>query len=200
MARLRYLVRLANERDYKPPDWRSVSTAASEAIQDLGANVGAIRVGSKVVGLHLFIEKEDQLNDALDRLGSSVGKVIDHRRLDVPLESKPKEVMIQDAKEMFNDERFWECHEILEKLWMDVGGREALSPEVKLLQGMVLIAAAFVHHQRAEDDIALNVLRRAKKKMDLWQDDQYLSLNISAMKGEIDRILDSGQVARFLLT
>ena len=161
--------------------------------------MGAIRIGSKVVGLHLFLEKEEQLNEVLEKLGTAVGKVVECRRIDVPLESRPKEVMVEEAKEMFNDERFWECHEILEKVWMDVGAKEALSPEVKLLQGMILVAAAFVHHQRAEDDVALSVLRRAAKKMEAWQEEAYLTLNINALKAEVKKILDSNQVARFLL-
>ena len=64
----------------------------------------------------------------------------------------PKEQAIDEAVVLFNAERFWEAHEVLESLW-----RVAEGTEKKLLQGLILVSAAFVHHQKDESKVALGV-------------------------------------------
>jgi predicted metal-dependent hydrolase len=69
--------------------------------------------------------------------------------------------IVAEAKEYFNSERYWECHETLESLWRIKRGEEK-----HLLQGLILLCAAFVHHQKGQDSVALSVLGRAMVSLD----------------------------------
>jgi len=71
-----------------------------------------------------------------------------------------KEHAIEYAKSLFNNERYWECHEALEGVWKHTSGNEK-----ELLQGMILTCAAFVHSQKDEDDICLSILNRALARL-----------------------------------
>ena len=198
MAR-RYLVRLENEKGHLPSDWRTVRISADDAVRGFEVRVGAIRIGTRVIGLHLFIEKEEQLDQIFERLGSALGKVIEHRALDVEHEAKPKEQILEEAKALFNEERYWECHEILERVSSMPGGVEIGSPEAKLFQGLVLVAAAFIHYQRASQQIALSVLQRSLRKLEAWTEDSYMSLDVKSLKENIQRIINSNEISPFQL-
>ncbi len=60
------------------------------------------------------------------------------------------------ARGLFNGERYWESHEVLEGVWRTLDGEAK-----RYLQGLILVCAAFVHHQKGKDDVAFGVLGRA---------------------------------------
>lgn len=62
---------------------------------------------------------------------------------------------------LFNMERFWKSHEVLEQVW-----KKALGPEKALLNGVILVDAAFVHLQKGEYDVYFSILLRSLKKFD----------------------------------
>ena len=68
---------------------------------------------------------------------------------------RPEGELFSEARALFNSERYWECHEVLEGVW-----RKREGDGKTLLQGMILVCAAFVHHQKGEDHVALGVLER----------------------------------------
>ena len=90
--------------------------------------------------------------------------------------SLSKEEHVEEARAFFNAERYWECHEVLEGIWRNSSGAEK-----SFLQGMILVCAAFVHHQKGEPDVALGVMRRAVGQLD-WPQPRYLSVDAAAMK------------------
>ncbi len=92
---------------------------------------------------------------------------------------------VAEARQYFNSERFWECHEVLEGLWRQKKGDEKL-----LLQGAILVCAAFVHHQKGEDPVALGVLRRAISALDVPVPN-YRGIDVQLLRGNADRILKS---------
>ncbi len=98
----------------------------------------------------------------------------------------PKEEAIRQAVEYFNSERFWEAHEDIEGVWRVSSGAEKL-----LLQGLILVCAAYVHHQKAEGGVAFNVLRRARKQLD-WKEPAYDGIDLAMVRRNVDRILSSG--------
>jgi len=73
-------------------------------------------------------------------------------------EHSADEVILSKARRLFNAERYWECHEVLEGLW-----RQKQGDEKRLLQGLILLCAAYVHHQKGEGDVALGVLARSER-------------------------------------
>ena len=99
--------------------------------------------------------------------------------------------VLADARELFNSERYWECHEALEGLWRQKHGEEK-----RLLQGVILVCAAFVHHQKGQDEVALGVLGRARKLLDHPIPD-YGGLDVEALERNVSAILASHGFSNF---
>lgn len=62
---------------------------------------------------------------------------------------------------LFNMERFWKSHEVLEQVW-----KKALGQEKALLNGIILVDAAFVHLQKGEYDVYFSILLRCLEKFE----------------------------------
>jgi predicted metal-dependent hydrolase len=93
-------------------------------------------------------------------LGQNGFEILGEKLLDTPPTTMAKPDAVKEAVALFNNERFWESHEVLEQTW-----RSAKGAERDTLQGVILTAAAFVHYQKGEPDICLSVLRRARAKL-----------------------------------
>ena len=91
--------------------------------------------------------------------------------------------ILSRARGLFNVERYWECHEVLEGLW-----RQKQGEEKRLLQGIILVCAAFVHHQKGEEKVALGVLARGMNQLDFPRAD-YWGFDILKVKEEVQHIL-----------
>jgi hypothetical protein len=95
------------------------------------------------------------------------------------------EYVVREARELFSAERYWESHEVLEGVWRTMTGEEK-----RYVQGVILVCAALVHHQKGEDEVALSVLRRATKQMSLSRR-YYHGIDVDGLKGSVARLLDS---------
>ena len=93
----------------------------------------------------------------------------------------------------FNTERFWECHEILEDLW-----KNCIGIEKDTVQGIILTAAALVHHQKNENKICISILNRARNKL-LNSNKFYHRININDLKNNITKIVDSNDIKLFTI-
>ncbi len=62
--------------------------------------------------------------------------------------------------ELFNREQFFEAHEVLESLW-----RETSGPARNFYQGLIQVAAAFVHVQRKNPEGAEDLYAKALKHL-----------------------------------
>ena len=101
--------------------------------------------------------------------------------------------VLSKAKRLFNAERYWECHEVLEGLW-----RQKEGDEKRLLQGVILVCAAYVHHQKGEDGVALGVLGRGAILLDSTLE-KYHALDVSRLRDQVRRALEAGTLAGFRL-
>ena len=99
--------------------------------------------------------------------------------------------ILSRAKALFNAERYWECHETLEGLW-----RRKQGVEKRLLQGIILVCAAYVHHQKGEDGVALGVLGRGAKLLD-YPHQWYGRFNISKLRVDVRSILETRRLTDF---
>ncbi len=63
--------------------------------------------------------------------------------------------------ELFNEGRFFECHEAWEEIWLRAEGAEKL-----FLQGMIQAAVAILHAQRGNLDGARSLYAKAGAKID----------------------------------
>jgi uncharacterized protein len=93
--------------------------------------------------------------------------------------------LFAEARDLFNDERYWECHEVLEGVWRTKQGEEK-----SLLQGIILVCAAFVHHQKGEEAVALGVLGRAVRQL-AYSGPVYAGFNMDELKRSVAEILQT---------
>ena len=105
----------------------------------------------------------------------------------------PKDDAIKLGVEYFNTQRFWECHEVLEGVWKKCSGQEK-----DLVQGIILVAAAFVHHQKFEDTICSSIFGRALEKLDN-ADDEYYGIDVGTIRSTITGMRKSENMIPFLI-
>jgi predicted metal-dependent hydrolase len=99
---------------------------------------------------------------------------------------------LKEGVKLFNEERFWESHEVLEQIW-----RESKGLERDAVQSLILTAAAFVHYQKNETDICVSVLKRARSKANDAAGAELIYLD--ELKEKLDPILASGNIRLFKL-
>ena len=104
-----------------------------------------------------------------------------------------KNEAIERAVELFNDEKYWSAHEVLESVWKGSNGAEK-----SILNGIILVAAAFVHDEKDEPEICLSILQRARKKLD-GADGEYHRIDIDRIADLISKIINSGSIERFTI-
>jgi hypothetical protein len=104
-----------------------------------------------------------------------------------------KDEAIKRAMELFNDEKYWQAHEALEYVW-----KNSMGVEKDILNGLILVAAAFVHDEKDESDVCLAILQRARKKLGEARG-MYYGMNINRIADRISEIINSGKIDRFTI-
>lgn len=99
--------------------------------------------------------------------------------------------LLVESRGFFNAERYWECHEVLEGVW-----RQKLGDEKNLLQGLILVCAAFVHHQKGEEEVALRVLARAEKQL-AFDPPKYGGIDLASLRADVQSVLDGKKFFNF---
>lgn len=151
----RYMLHLKNER-HTPNDSKMLVYKARELCSDMQASVRVARVASDFIEFDVGVEAED-LDRLIDKL-NPIGGLLNARH--VFEENISKEKGIEDGIFYFNNERFWECHEAFEGVWNKCVGREK-----ELVQGIILVAVAFAHGQKNDQEIGIGMLSRALEKL-----------------------------------
>jgi hypothetical protein len=106
-------------------------------------------------------------------------------------EYKSEDEFFAESRALFNAERYWECHEVLEGIWRLKSGDEK-----RFLQGIILVCAAFVHHQKGEYGIALGVLNRAVIQLE-FPATTYGGFDVATLRKNVDEILKKKQFSSF---
>lgn len=184
----RYMVHLQN-KSHTPKDatsllYRARELAGSEIV------VRDARVSKK------YIEFDTSVPD-----GTDVGELTGRLEKISPLAScehiierhMVKNEAIEHAVELFNDEKYWGAHEALEGVWKGADGAEK-----SILNGIILVAAAFVHDEKDEPEICLSILRRARKKLD-EAGGVYHGIDVDRIADLISKIINSGRIERFTI-
>ena len=183
----RFMLHLKNSK-YLPRDATTILHDSRDLIYGITAVIRDCRVSSKFIELDISVHKNN-LELLLEKL-SSIGQT-DNSRLIIEEEIE-KEQLVKDGVSYFNNERFWECHEALEGAWKQSKGEEK-----ELIQGLILVAAAFVHYQKAECDICLSVLGRALEKLH-DKSGQYYRINVDDVKQKVIEMLDKKEIFTFI--
>ena len=152
----RYMLHLKNASNYGPKDSRRIVYRARGLATQVGSAVRVARIATDFIELDVSVDP-DRLNDLVKRL-EPIGTIDNIRH--VTVEELGKEQGIRDGIFYFNSERFWESHEAFEGVWKDCFGREK-----ELVQGIILVAVAFAHGQRNENETGVRMLKRALEKL-----------------------------------
>lgn len=178
--KMRYLVRLANNVSYSPKD---VKMTQEKIRKLLGSEdkIGNLRISSSAIEFDLFAESSD-LKRVKGLLEAKISAVVTLRSIDPRASSRPDRETLQRGIDLFNQERYWEAHEVLEEIWHPATGTDR-----DVIQGLILTAAAFVHYQKNENAICVSILGRAMEKFDTL--DNFKGLDTKRLRTEIQQIL-----------
>lgn len=83
--------------------------------------------------------------------------------------------------ELFNQGRFFECHEAWEEVWKRSHGNEKL-----FYQGLIQAAVAILHAERGNRDGARRLWAKARAKLDPLSD-QHMGLAIGTLRDDLTR-------------
>ena len=177
---MRYLVRLDNNQAYTPKDVRILQTKIRELLGSTD-KIGNLRVSATAIEFDLFADQSD-INTSKSLLESNISKVVTLTSLESRISTRPESELLREGIDLFNQERFWEAHEVLEEIWHPATGVDR-----DTIQGLILTAAAFVHYQKNEKSVCVSILGRAKEK--LGKLDQFKRVDIGSLKGSVGQIL-----------
>lgn len=142
------------------------------------------------IDLSIFGFEEKIKNDIISKL-AYIGNCL---LADEIVETKvvlPKEHALSIAIFLFNTERYWKSHEVLEQIWKNEHGIEK-----SILNGLILIDAAFVHFQKDEFDIFLSILRRALEKFKGFKG-KFHNIMVDEILNDIGKIIETKKVYPF---
>jgi hypothetical protein len=174
---------------YVPQGAKKLLSQADKLVSGMHAIVRDARVSSRYLEFDVSVSKEylDVLVKKLESIGT-----LDHVR-HVVEEEMEKEEAVEKGREYFNYERFWECHETLEGVW-----KKTYEGEKDLVQGIILVAAAFVHYQKNEDEICLSILKRAMEKFGN-SSGKYYKIDVDVLQSKVSEIINSEMISTFMI-
>ena len=156
-------------------------------------SIGHLRVSSRAIEFDLFARDEKEVETRTGLLEKKVGRLITLKPLDVPPVPRERLEVFLEGIKLFNEERFWECHEVLEQIWHPAKGAER-----EIIQGLILTAAALVHHQKSEDDVCLTMLKKALERLGSRQ--AYEGIDLRRVRDSIERRLESKRPGPFKIS
>ena len=87
----------------------------------------------------------------------------------------------------FNNKRFYEAHEFWENIWV-----EYRLPDSKFIQGLIQLTVGFYHITNQNLNGARSLLRKSKKKFDLY-DGTHRRLSMIIIKRIVNESLDCAE-------
>jgi len=164
-------------------------------VDGLGAVVKNMRVTEVAIEFDLYAVEKSVMEKSVQELSSEFGRLLLDRDLteeetSFPTLYKDKVETVKESVDLFNEQRYWECHEAMEQIWR----RETNPAEKAVQQGIILSASALVHAQKDEDAICLGMIARTLSKLDLWKEDTYYALDVARLKGSLNEILKNGKI------
>ena len=185
----RYIIHLKNQ-NYVPKQANWLLTRARNIVSDIGVVVRDTRVATEHVEFDTSVPERSDIEEIL-RQFNTISPVLEYELLTE--RQMEKHEAIRKAKDLFNNEKYWQTHEVLEPVWKGAHGEEK-----DLLNGIILIAAAFVHDEKDESSICISILSRAKKKLSQSKG-LYFGMDLDEINREVLRIIETGMIRRFTI-
>jgi hypothetical protein len=181
------MVYLENEK-YLPEDANSILSLSRNILQDYKIIIRDVRVATHFLELDMSIPSSSDL----EKIRSKLGQIGTIKEIDMIVEGElDKKVSIELARQLFNNEKYWKTHEILEGVWKHTHGDERA-----LLNGIILVAAALVHYQKGEQDICISIMKRALDKLHAAYG-HYHGIDVDLLKTHAMNIINSKKISRF---
>jgi hypothetical protein len=194
----RYLVYLSNKQTQKqkPNDSKDILQKLRLILEIYSNNeeIRDIRVSSYFLELDIGTDQNTIfLYNNEDFLSSirSIGEFLFIEDLTEERKNRSTEETISSAIFLFNMERFWKSHEVLENAWKDAFGSTK-----RLLNGIILVDAAYVHLQKGELDIYFSILRRSLDKF-REPPEVLFNINMKFLVKSIENILSEKKASYF---
>ena len=196
----RYLVRLENSKKANPKGTLPLMIEFRKRSDKYGTVVKNMRITEKAIEFDLYATDSSSKDKTIQDLLGEYGRLLVERDLTAELENEKsgpapvadKEAVVKRSVELFNEQRYWECHETMEQIWR----REKDPDEKALQQGVILSASALVHAQKNEDAICFGMIPRALAKLDQWKKgERYYSLNVKRLRDSMAEILRTKKIA-----
>ena len=185
----RYMAYLKNE-GFGPKDARLLLSKARQIVEKYDILIRDVRVSNRFIEFDISLGNVEDL-EKIRSIFSFIGHYIDGYEV-VEKDLKIEESLIL-AKKFFNEEKYWITHEVLEGVW-----KKAYGDEKDLLNGLILVAAALVHYQKNEKDIALSIMRRALKKLTA-ANEKYFGIDVISIKSQVSEMVKSSTIQNFTI-
>lgn len=180
---------LKNE-GFGPKDARLLLSKARQIVEKYDILIRDVRVSNRFIEFDISLGNLKDL-EKIRSIFSFIGQYIDGYKV-VEKDLKIEESLIL-AKKLFNEEKYWITHEVLEGVW-----KKAYGDEKDLLNGLILVAAALVHYQKNEKDIALSIMRRALKKLTA-ANEKYFGIDVVSIKSQVSEMVKSSTIQNFTI-
>lgn len=181
----RYLLYLKNQK-FRPSDARHLLLEARTSIPKTdNIIIRDVRVAQRFIEFDVSLSGQELLDRFVLNALSTIAEFESYEI--VKEENLSKEEAIDKARNLFNSEKFWKCHEVLEFVW-----KQAKGDEKKLLNGVILVAAALVHFQKGENEICMSILKRADDKIKSGKEEEYYRIKLDSLKENLRKIIDTG--------
>ena len=183
----RYLVYLDNKNNYLPTNASSILHSLRLLLQDYDhVIVRDIRISSYFIEIDVSTPDNTTLSaDDHNFFGAIniLGSLIRLEELNEITDSISGEDAVMSSVFLFNMERYWKSHEVLESIWKDSKGQTK-----SLLNGLILVDAAYVHFQKGENDIFLSILNRSLEKFKDYSE-YFYDINMRFLLKDINKII-----------
>jgi predicted metal-dependent hydrolase len=183
----RYLLYLKNQK-FRPSDAPNLLQEARTSIPKTdNIIIRDVRVAQRFIEFDVSLSGQELLDRIVLNALSTIAEFESYEI--VKEENLSKEEAIDRARNLFNNEKFWKCHEVLEFVW-----KQAEGDEKKLLNGVILVAAALVHFQKGENEICMSILKRADDKIKSGKEEEYYRIKLDSLKENLRKIIDTGTI------
>ncbi|HET6589747.1 MAG TPA: DUF309 domain-containing protein [Candidatus Nitrosocosmicus sp.] len=191
----RYLVYLSNKTNYIGKDHKILLQEIRSSLQNSSKyDIRDLRISSYFIELdvasdELVSSKGQNWNYLLPI--SKFGYFLKIEQISDYEDNIRIEFSISTAIFLFNMERFWKSHEVLEQVW-----KESTGLTKSILNGIILVDAAFVHLQKGESEIYFSILHRSIDKF-VNAPDFFYGINLEDFVKQIRVILSTKKETYF---
>ena len=185
----RFMIYLLNDK-FDRKDAGAVLKEVRALSADSNIIMRDIRIATDFLEIDTSIPDDFHLGTALSLL-SSIAPLVEYEKIEEKY--MEKKASIKYARDLFNSEKYWRTHEVLEGVW-----KRSENNEKKVLNSIILVSAALVHYQKNESDICISILKRALNKLD-GIDGEYFGIDLNKIRTDITKIINTGVVEKLTI-